>query len=118
MPVLTREQILSVPLKTETVDVPELGEGAQVIVSEMFGTAREEYERVIFDKHGKLVSNKSLRACLVAVSAVDENGDLLFSPDDVDALGKTSSQALHRIYDAALRLNGMGPTATKDAAKN
>ncbi|WP_299231717.1 hypothetical protein [uncultured Halomonas sp.] len=114
---LTRDQILgAADLKTERVDVPEWG--GEVIVSEMFGTAREEYERIIFDRNGKLVSDKSLRACLVAASVVDEEGALLFSKADVDALGRKSSQALHRVYDAALRLNGMAPDATKGAAKN
>ena len=116
MATLTRDDILSAKLTTEIVEVPEWG--GEVIVSEMFGTAREEYERIIFDKHGKLVSDKSLRACLVAVSVVNEAGELLFSAEDVEALGRKSSQALHRVYDVALRLNGMQPGATKSTAKN
>lgn len=118
MTLLTREQILASKPQTVTVDVPEMGDDAQVTVSEMSGIAREEYERVIFDSKGKLVSDKSLRACLVACTAVDEAGEMLFSAQDVHALGRTSAQALNRIYEAAMRLNGMGPDATKRAAKN
>lgn len=116
MTLLTRDQLLAPALKTERIDVPELG--GEVIVSEMSGMAREEYERIIFGKDGKLVSDRSLRACLVAASVVDDAGDLLFKKEDVEALGRQSSQVLHRIYDAALRVNGMNPSAVKDAAKN
>lgn len=118
MTLLTRDQILAAELQTERVAVPEWGADAEVIVSEMMGTARERYESLIFDKHGKLVSDKSLRACLMACTVVDEAGELLFSVEDVHALGKKHAVVLHRIYDTALRLNGMGPGATKRAAKN
>lgn len=116
MTLLTRDNILAVELKTERVKVPELG--GEVIVAEMTGLAREEYEGLIFDGKGKIAADKSLRACLVACTVVDEAGELLFTKADVDALSRKSAQALQRIYAVAERLNGLGKHATRGTAKN
>jgi hypothetical protein len=113
---LTRDAILAADdLKTTAVDVPEWG--GEVTVSEMSGEARERYEGMLFDKSGKMTEG-CLRARLVAASVVDDAGALLFSPSDVDALARKSAQALHRVYDAALRINGMHKEAVKESAKN
>ncbi len=103
---LNRDQILSaVDLKTEDVPVPEWG--GTVIVRELTGTERDAYESSIVKTNGTKVTvdSRNLRAKLVAMSCVDEDGALLFTSDDVVELGKKSAAALDRIVDVAKRLS-------------
>jgi hypothetical protein len=121
MPILNREQFLSKrPLRTETVDVPELGEGAQVIVSEMTARARDAYERSLVDLRGKTPRPmlENVRAKLVARCVVDESGAPLFTEADVEAVGDTSAAAMDRLYAAAQRLNGMTKADEEELVKN
>lgn len=102
---LSKDQILSnVKLKTETVNVPEWD--GDVIVSEMNGAGRDAFEQAITekDKAGRLINP---RAKLIAATVVDEKGDLLFSQDDLSAIGKLSYKVIDRICEVAQRLNGM-----------
>lgn len=55
---------------------------------------------------------------LVAMCAVDEQGNRLWpTADDVKALGRKNLKAVHRLFEAAMKLNGMGRFA-EDAEKN
>ncbi len=113
---LKREEILSkTALKTEIVPVPEWG--GEVIVSEMSGTARDAWEQALRDKDakGKVIAP---RAKLVAFTVVDENGSRIFKDDDIEAIGKLSSESLGKICDVALRLNGLGEEGIEAATKN
>lgn len=119
MTLMNRDQFLAATEpKTERVSVPEIGDDAEVLIAEMSALAKEHYESLIFDKDGHLVSDKSLRAILVAMTAVDEEGSPLFTRDDVEALGQRSGAVLGRLYGVALRLNKMRPQDIKETAKN
>lgn len=111
---LTREQILEVDDRavTETVSVPEWG--GEVIVGVISGDERDR-----FDLYREKVGHRDgIRSLLVAMACRDENGDALFKPSDVNALGKKSSRALDRVFDVALRVNGLGEAAVEATAKN
>ncbi|MFD1556033.1 hypothetical protein ACFSHT_10410 [Paraburkholderia silviterrae] len=121
MPILskaTKGAILSAPhLKTETVDVPEWGDGVAVIVSEMSGLARDAY----YAKHkadDKDVPISAVQADLLLVTVVDESGTQVLDESDIEALRAQGSAALDRVADAAMRINGMKPGAVEGAAKN
>jgi hypothetical protein len=109
--VLTKEQILSaIDLKTETVEVPEWG--GQVKVRMMTGAERDAFEESIVDVKGTSQKQnlKNLRAKLCVMTMVDDNGNLVFTQDEVVALGKKSAKALDRVFGVAQKLNGL----TKD----
>ncbi|MCB0070010.1 MAG: hypothetical protein KDE20_01070 [Caldilineaceae bacterium] len=97
-------------LSTEVVEVPEWG--GSVMVRAMTGRQRDVFESVIYKVKGKDVQLNiaNVRAELVSRTVVDEGGTLLFSPEDVAALGDKSASALDRIYAVAQRLSGI----TKD----
>lgn len=113
---LKREEILAViDLKFEEVAVPEWN--GTVRVGTMSGAARDVYEQRLYGarvKEGDQLIMHNVRALLVAYTAVDENGALLFTEADVEALGKKSAAALDRVFEAASLLNGINPKA-KDA---
>jgi hypothetical protein len=116
---LNRDQILQVKdLKTQQVEVPEWG-GA-VIVRCLTGAARDSFEASLVDGKGKSRAEGlvNLRARLVALSVVDEEGNPLFTEADIAALGKKSAAALDRIFEAAQRLNRLAQTDVETLAKN
>ncbi len=119
MTTVTRDQFLAATAPTtERVAVPEIGDDAEIIIAEMSAIAKERYEDLIFDKQGKLVADKSLRAILVAMTAVDDDGEPLFTKADVDELGKRAGGVVARLYAVALRINKMRPQDLRDTAKN
>jgi DNA-binding transcriptional MerR regulator len=60
----------------------------------------------------------NIRARLCAATAVDENGNRLFSEKDVELLGKKSSAALDRCVKVAQKLNRLTETELDDLTKN
>ncbi len=119
MPILTRDQILSVEDRaTESVDVPEWG--GSVIVSTMSGRERDEFESSLLADKGasKDANMANLRARLASLCCVAEDGTRMFTKADIEALGNKSAAALNRIFIAAQRLNGIGEDAVDELAGN
>jgi hypothetical protein len=119
MGTLTREQILSADdLPTQDVDVPEWG--GSVTVRSMTGAERDAFEAGLMVEEGEDEKNRlnNLRARLCSLCIVDDDGVPLFSPEDVEALGKKSAAALDRVFTKAQTLNGLGAKDVEDLAKN
>lgn len=113
---LTREQILAVDdLQTETVQVPEWG--GEVVVSVMWGDARDEWEASLRGTDDKMMT-KGARAKLVACCVVGEDGNLLFTIEDVVKLGRKSARALDRVASVALRLNKLTDKSVEELKGN
>jgi hypothetical protein len=106
---LTRDAILKFGslLKTEEVPVPEWG--GSVLVRELTGRGRDEWEASLTVQRGDRIvpDTANLRAKLVARCVVGEDGEPLFSQQDVNALGELSAAALNRVADVASRLSGL-----------
>lgn len=116
---LTAEEILGADdLKREKVEVPEWG--GFVYISTMSGTARDTYESSVIEMEGgKFKENlKNIRAKLVAATTTDDKGNLLFSADQVEALGKKSARALDRLFEATSRINAVSDEDIEELAKN
>jgi hypothetical protein len=113
---LTKEQILGAKdLPTKTVAVPEWA--GEVIVRTMMGIERDAFEQSIAGSEKK-VNLENIRAKLCAKTIVNEAGQLLFTDDDIAALGAKSARALDKIYDIACKLNGIGKDDIKELEKN
>lgn len=110
---LSAAEILSAKdIETEVVEVPEWG-GA-VYVKGMTGAERDAFEKSILvekrSKKGKVTretDTANMRAKLVAATMVGDSGLPLFSPYDVEELGKKSGAALQRVFEVACKLSGM-----------
>ena len=117
---LTKDQILeSSDLKNVAVEVPEWG--GTVYVRTMTGADRDQFESsmVTVGADGvRKADTSNLRAKLIALTIVDENGTRLFEASDVDRLGLKSAAAIERVFAAAQGLNGLGAKAEEDAVKN
>ena len=107
---------------TEDVDVPEWG--GTVRVKALSGLERDRWEQslLVETKQGSKTVLKpdmaNARAKLCALCIVDEKGNRVFSPDDVQLLGNKSGAALDRVYDVAQRLSGLSPEDVEDLAGN
>jgi len=105
---LTRDAILAAQDREyDTVDCPEWG-GA-VRLASISGTQRDKYESSLIEQRGNdhRMNLRNARAKLIVACAVDEQGNKLFSEDDVNALGRKSAKPLERLFDACRRLTGL-----------
>jgi len=114
---LSRDAILSADdLPRQEVDVPEWG--GTVFVRSMSGLERDTFETSLTNGKDKSVNLKNIRARLVCLTAVDDNGERLFADGDEDALGKKSAAALDRIFTVAQKLNGLNSSDVEELAEN
>lgn len=119
MALLTRDAILQAQdLPTERVVVPEWN--GEVLVRALTGAERDTFEQSIVEQRGKStrMNLQNLRAKLVALTVVDEEGKRLFSDEDAKLLGQKSAAALNRIFEVAQRLSGLRDEDVEELAKN
>jgi hypothetical protein len=116
---LGRDAILkATALKTEDVPVPEWG--GSVLVRELNGRERDEWEASLAVQRGRQMvpDVANMRAKLVARTVIGEDGEPVFSQRDVAALGELSGAALDRVFEAAAKLSALNPDSLEEMAKN
>jgi hypothetical protein len=60
----------------------------------------------------------NMRARMVALSIVGEDGELLFNQADIVALGKKSAGALNRVFKVASEMSALGEDDAESAEGN
>ena len=116
MAVLTKEQILAAEdLPSETLRVKEWG--GDVTVRTMTGAERDEYA-IAISRLDEKQRTRNIRARLLAMCVVNDQGERLFGESDIEALGKKSIKAINRVFAAAQRLNALTEADIEDLAKN
>lgn len=114
--ILDRNTILTAnDLKTEDIECPEWGGTVRVRV--LTGTERDAFGSSLIGADGK-ADMTNFRARLVAWCAVSETAAVVFTHDDVIALGGKSGTVLDRVFSVAERINGMGAASVATAAGN
>jgi hypothetical protein len=116
---LTRDLILKAShLRTEEVPVPEWG--GVVLVRELRGRERDEWEASLATQRGRQMvpDVANMRAKLAARTIIGEDGEPLFAPNDVAALGELSAAALDRVFEVASRLSGLNEKDLEEMAGN
>lgn len=119
MAVLKRDAILQAQdLPIELVAVPEWG--GEVCVRALTGAERDAFEQSIVEQKGKSTKMDlhNLRAKLVSLTVVDEDGKRLFTDSDAKLLGNKSAVALNRVFEVAQRLSGLKPEDVEELTKN
>jgi hypothetical protein len=121
---LKRGQILAADdRRYEIVKVPEWATDGddEVRIRSLSGKERDAFEASMVDvnRKGEQKRNvENLRARLVALSIVDEDGEVQFSNPDIKQLGDKSAKALDRVADAAQKLSGLSPADVEELAGN
>jgi len=109
---LTRTDILDADdIKTERVDVPEWG--GHVIVTTMSAYQRDKFEMA--QAAGKITN---IRATIASRTIIDDKGDFLFSPSDIEKLATKSAAAMGRVFNTAAKLNLFTDEDIEDLEKN
>ena len=108
---LSRDQILQAQdLRSEEVSVPEWG--GVIRVRELAAGERERIAGFVTAHDGRS------REIMVALTAIDGDGNQLFSLDDIEELAKKGEAAIQRVAEVASRLSGIGRVAEAQAEKN
>ena len=115
---LDRESLLKAAAALPYIDVPvpELGDGATVRLRMMSGVERDKWDEFVTSK--KDGSLKDARPYLVGLCAVDENGNRLFTDDDIASVNQLPGVTLEKLWNSAFKQNGLGADAVEEAAKN
>lgn len=101
-------------LQYEDVEVPEWG--GTVRVRSLTGEERDDYEASLVRQVGNRprANLRNMRAKLVAVSAVNEDGSQMFDPADLMRLGQSNAAALDRLFETCQRLSGLSEDDVKE----
>lgn len=115
---LTAEEILAAQdCVVEEVEVPEWN--GKVHIRAMDGRGRDEFEMAVTSQSsGNKVDIKGLKASLLSLCLVDEEGKLLFTRKQVEALNSKNGKVLGRLFEVAQKINGIGEEAVKELLKN
>ncbi len=116
---LTREQFLKpAPILREEVDIPELG--GSVFIHGMTAKERSSFERQFQTPSGRpnRVRQQQVRERLLVACCRDEGGAVLFSEEDIDAIGQQRGDIIERLVNVAQRLCGMTGDDVETLAKN
>lgn len=120
MALLTREVILEVGLRKETVAVPEWG--GDVMVRELSALEAEEVGLSMLDGKGNVDRGrmKGLMSRVVVMSVVNGDGQQLFKAQDVRKMSKMGFSGIKRVATVVMRMSGLGDEADllEEAEKN
>jgi hypothetical protein len=112
---LSREEILATTLKVVEVEVPEWGGTVrlQELTADDAISLQEEMKGI-----QDTGTTGGVRELAIVLCAVGEDGERLFTVDDMPELRKKSNEAINRLGAAAWDLVGLGDTAIEEAAEN
>ena len=106
-------------LRLEEVPVPEWPCG-RIYIRIMTGIERDKWEGLVQKRSGVNgnINLIGVRALLVALTAVDQDGNRVFVEEDVDQLQKKNSAVLDRLAGVAMSANGIGDADLEDLKKS
>lgn len=112
MALLTKDKVKDAKdFNLEQIDVPEWEEDGFLYVKTVSAHERDQLDNMLFDfnpETGQVSRNaEDFRTKWVLHTACDEEGNLIFSQDDLTWLRKKSSKPIQRVFDASQRLNGV-----------
>jgi hypothetical protein len=116
MSLLSKDQILSADdLPFEDVPVPEWG--GHVRIRTLTGFERDHFEASVQrDPKGKRNLN-NVRARLLALCLIDEDGTRMFAEAEIKALGAKSAKVLDHLLDIAKKLSGLTDEDVEEMAE-
>lgn len=86
--------------------------GGEVLIKPMSGKARDSFEV------GITTNDTNIRARMIANTVVDDKGKLLFTEQDIIALGDKDVVELDKLFTAARKTSGFSNADIDDLAKN
>lgn len=114
---LTRDQILATELKTVEIECPEWGGTVrlQELTADVAISLHNEMKKT---KDAGEDSYRGLREIAIVHCAVGDDGERLFTPEDIAELRKKSNKVINRLGEAAWDLVGLDDAAVQESAEN
>jgi hypothetical protein len=112
---LSKDQILAAD-DLGLLEVPVKEWGGSVFIRVMTVAERDAYEREWIGKKDTGVEN--FRTKFLQKVLCDEKGTLLFTPEEIDALGKKSARPMARLWEKAMKHNALMESDVEELAKN
>ena len=114
---LTKDQILSAD-DLQTKDIYVKHWDGYVRIRTMTAHERDQFEQQVFTNKGEKERMDDIRATLVSLAVVDEDGKRLFTDKDIKALSRKSAAAMDQIFGEAQELNAVRNQDIEELAKN
>ena len=109
---LNKTELLRIALKTEEV---KLDQGS-LKIQEFTTSDREAFE--IFAMKMNTGKVKNLKAKLIVISVVEDRGSRMFGDDEIGTVSQLPSTITEKLFNAILKLNGMGAASFSEAEGN
>ena len=98
-------------IKTKKVAVPEWK--TDVYLKILSGTERDAFEAGYTDQR-----MQNFRVRFLVLTMCDQNGERVFTDEQVSVLGKRSSLVINRLFEAAWKINMLSPEAVDEAGES
>ena len=109
---LDKQDLFNIQLATKIVKLPQ----GEIIIKEFTTAGREQFEMMALKmQDGKA---KNMKAKLIAMSCVKEDGNRMFGDDELAKISELPSKITELIFNAVLDLNGMGADALGESEGN
>ena len=130
MTIFTRDQLSNVhDFEKLEVDVTEWGaidpdtgkrQKTTLFVRELTAKERDQFEASLYTGRGhkREYNPKHVRARLAIATCCDADGKPIFLPEDLDWLSSKPVRVINRIYEAAVKLNGLSDADEEELVKN
>ena len=107
MSILSKDEILQLggKRKTQTVSIAEWG--GDVNIRELTAGEYDKLQLMHYDARQSGKRRDHIRASWVAAYLADENGERIFSDNDVTAIAKMGAKAIDRVFEAGQAFNGL-----------
>jgi len=107
---LSKDLLFKTAFKTKKVTVS----GGTITIREFTTADREQFEKYVSgDKIGP-----SIKAKLIVMSTINENGSNFFGDDDIDKISQLPSTLTESLFTQILKLNEMNPNSTAQMEGN
>ncbi len=97
---------------------PEWGGGVRV--RSITGRQRDEFEASLVEQRGndRKVNMRNARAKLIVLCAIDENGQPLFTSEDIRRLGSKNAKPIDRLFEVCQVLAGLTDEDLREMTEN
>lgn len=109
---LNKNDLFSYQLKTKIVQL----ENGEVMIKEFTTASREQFEMLAVKMQSGAAKN--MKAKLISMSCVNEDGSRIFGDDEIDKISQMPSSITEVLFNEILNINGMGSDALGDTEGN
>ncbi len=90
----------------------------ELYIKALTAMEQEEFESAILGADGKAKTDVSLKAIMVIMSAEDEEGNKVFTMDDLKTLGEMPAADINKMFNEAQKLNNISDADIDELTKN